>query len=385
MSYKDLYSEVKKRKMEALNKGDIVKAVEKHGRILAVEGRFEKPKKVVNNMYAATKRVIKPNHILKFDLEDYDLLLIGCPGDQIPEKALIRIKVFVQNGGWLLTTDWAIVSILEKIFPGYIRWNGIKTADAVVACQLNDPYHAFLDGVATEIQRNKWSAKSSKNTAKNEFRWWLETKSYPIDVINKHEVHVLISSRELKYKWGEDPVLCYFNIGDQGGRVIHIISHTHLQKGGEKGKYASALILTNILDEKISVKMGISKKPAQGYVSDWTQPQAQSHQSYSPSSMGDDWLNPPDQNNYLTPSMDRGTFPGSMPENAGLTGTSQIIEADQSSFSLNTNCVYCGLNFNGSSGKIYVCQECKAAYHEGCLNNQINEGICKNCNKILLW
>ena len=68
MSYKDLYSEVKKRKMEALNKKDIVKAVEKHGKILAVEGRFEKPKKVVENMYAAEKRTIKPGDTIEFKL-----------------------------------------------------------------------------------------------------------------------------------------------------------------------------------------------------------------------------------------------------------------------------------------------------------------------------
>ena len=45
-SWKDLYSEVKQRKMEALNKKDVVKAVEEHGKILAVEGRYEKPKKI---------------------------------------------------------------------------------------------------------------------------------------------------------------------------------------------------------------------------------------------------------------------------------------------------------------------------------------------------
>ena len=33
MSWKDLYSEVKKRKMETLNKKDVVKAVEKYGKI----------------------------------------------------------------------------------------------------------------------------------------------------------------------------------------------------------------------------------------------------------------------------------------------------------------------------------------------------------------
>ncbi|MFX1382941.1 MAG: hypothetical protein ACFFBP_10910, partial [Promethearchaeota archaeon] len=277
MSYKDLYSEVKKRKMEALNKKDIVKAVEKHGKILAVEGRFEKPKKVVENMYAAEKRTIKPNQVMKYDLNLYDILLIGCPGDNVPDSAHPRIRVFVENGGWLITTDWALLTIVEKLFPGYLRWNGQKTSDAVVACQLNDPTHPFLDGVKSEMTREKWIKKASKNTEKEEFKWWLETKSYPIQVINPVEVNVLISSREIQYKWGEGAVLCYFDVGSMGGRVIHIISHTHLQKGGEKGKFVSALILTNILDEKISRRMGIPLKSSGGYVSDWTQPQAQKY------------------------------------------------------------------------------------------------------------
>ncbi|HEC37891.1 MAG TPA: hypothetical protein ENI29_06615, partial [bacterium] len=61
MSFKDIYSEVKKRKMEALNKKDVVKAVEKHGKILAVRGRYEKPKKIVEHMYASLKKVVKEN------------------------------------------------------------------------------------------------------------------------------------------------------------------------------------------------------------------------------------------------------------------------------------------------------------------------------------
>ncbi|MFX1239500.1 MAG: hypothetical protein ACFE8P_17495, partial [Promethearchaeota archaeon] len=210
MSYKDLYSEVKKRKMEALNKKDVVRAVEKHGKILAIEGRFEKPKRVINNMYGAEKTTIKPNKLIKYDLNSYDLVLIGCPGDHIHEKLHPRIRNYVENGGWILSTDWCLVTIVEKIFPGYIKWNGIKTADAVVACQLDEPQHPFLEGVAQEIQRAKWTVKSSKDTLKNEFKWWLETKSYPIQIIDHQQVHVLISSRELKYKWGEGAVLCYF-------------------------------------------------------------------------------------------------------------------------------------------------------------------------------
>jgi len=244
------------------------------------------------------------------------------------------------------------------------------------------------------MTREKWIKKASKNTAQDEFRWWLETKSYPIQVLNPVEVNVLIYSRDIKYKWGEGAVLCYFDVGSMGGRVIHIISHTHLQKGGEKGKFVSALILTNILDEKISRKMGIPLKSSAGYVSDWTQPQVskytepqyQGQGTYGQPSSPDDWLSPPSpSDNYVTPSNIGANVAGGPSGDVGLTGTSQIKEVDRNSFSLMTKCIYCDLDFNGFTGKIFECQECKAAYHEGCLNNQINEGTCKKCNRILLW
>lgn len=372
MSWKDLYSEVKKRKMEALNKKDVVQAVEKHGKILAVSGRFEKPKKVIEHMYASVKKVIKEKEIMKEDLNRYDVVLIGCPGSDIPVSAQPKIRDFVLNGGWLITTDWALQSTVESIFPGYIRWNRNRTDDAVVACQILEPDHPFLEGVLSEIAQSKWQKESTKNTKKSEFRWWLENRSFPIMVLNFNEVHVLIASYEIKNKWGESPVLVYFDYGKKGGRIIHMISHTHLQKGGAKGKYASALILTNILDEKVSQKMGLSKKPTSGYVSEWETAQSQ---NYSQIPVEDQWVTPTQKENFITPTGG----------DIGLTGTSQIIETNDEKFSFASKCEYCGYDFSEYSGKIYLCQSCGAPYHENCLNTQINEGTCKKCNRILLW
>ena len=372
MSWKDLYSEVKKRKMEALDKKDIVKAVEKHGRILAVNGRYEKPKKVIEHMYASLKKVINEKEVIKEDLSRYDVVLIGCPGNALPHASHPKIRDFVVNGGWLMTTDWALRSIIENIFPGFIRWNRAKTADVVVACQILEPSHPFLDGVLSEIQQSKWQKQSGKNTKKNEFRWWLETKSFPIQVMNHQSVKVLINSWELQNKWGESPVLVEFDYGKKGGKVIHMISHTHLQKGGAKGKYASALILTNILDEKIAQKMGFSKPATSKYTSEFDSLQSPSQQQF--------FQTPPDihqQDNYLTPSTGVG----------GLTETSQIVEVDtnRNSFSFISKCIYCGYDFGEYTGKIYQCQACNAFYHENCINIQMNEGICKKCERILLW
>jgi len=377
MSWKDLYSEVKKRKMEALDKKDVVKAVEKHGKILAVSGRYEKPKKVVEHMYASVKKIIREKAIMKEDLSQYDVTLIGCPGSDIPYAAHPKIKDFVNNGGWLITTDWALRSIVEIIFPGYLRWNHAKTADAVVTCQILEPNHPFLEGVLSEIQQSKWQKQTEKGTKKSEFRWWLETRSFPIQVLNPQAVRVLISSWEIQNKWGESPVLVEFEYGKNSGRIIHMISHTHLQKGGTKGKYASALILTNILDEKISQKMGISKSSTPRYVSDWQTSQIQPQQQNQQPSLEEQWISPAQESNYLT------TATGAR----GLTETSQIIEVDVNNpnFSFASKCVYCSFDFAEYKGKIYVCQSCNAPYHENCINTQINEGTCKDCGRILLW
>ncbi len=380
MSWKDLYSEVKQRKMEALNKKDVVKAVEKHGKILCINGKFEKPKKVVNNLYAAEKKIIPPRDSLKFDLNRYDLVIIGCPGSEIPTAAYNKIRDYVTiNGGWILTTDWAIRSIIENVFPGYIRWNEVRTDDTVVTCQIVDPGHPFLDGLVGEITQSKWQKETVKGTKKDEFRWWLENRSFPIQILNHQAVRVLIASWEIKNKWGEAPVLVEFNHGNTGGKIIHMLSHTHLQKGGGKGKFASALILTNIIDEKISAKHGIKKGPAPGY-HDPAAPQGQQPQyttpQYAQPPLEDQWVQPPSQSSqFVTPSA------------GGLTGTSQIVEVNPNDgvFSYGNKCEYCAYDFGEVTGNIYKCQECGALYHDKCVNLQVNEGICKKCNRILLW
>jgi hypothetical protein len=153
-----------------------------------------------------------------------------------------------------------------------------------------------------------------------------------------------------------------------------MISHTHLQKGGTKGKYASALILSNIIDEKISLKMGLSTQPAARYVA-YGEPQTQPQSSQSP--LEEQWILSPQSNDYVTPTTAQSGI--------GLTGTSQIVEANDKNFSFSSKCTYCGTDFSEAKGKIYLCKECGAPYHEKCLNLQINEGICKSCSRILLW
>ena len=58
--------------------------------------------------------------------------------------------------------------------------------------------------------------------------WWLDGSSYPIKIRDKEKVRILIKSKELKDKYGEEAVLVRFNHGR--GLVYHMISHFYLQR-----------------------------------------------------------------------------------------------------------------------------------------------------------
>ncbi len=376
MSWKDLYSEVKAKKMAALGKKDVVKAVEKHGKILAIRGKYEKPERVIKYSYASVKDIIGPSQVPKTKLSNYDVVLIGCPGSEIPKSGMSKFRDYVVNdGGWILTTDWCLRTVIDDVFPGFIHWNGEKTDDAVVKCELVDPHHPFLDGVYGEIMTGSYSTKGSKSPT---FSWWLEDKSFPITVIRPDLVKVLIRSPEIGNRWGKDPVLVYFDVGKMGGRVIHMISHTHLQKGGKKGHFVSAMILTNILDEKVGIKHGVKK-------SGGTPQYANYGGSSSSYSSGIDWASPAPSSPSQFTNMDlpENQSQGTTPE---MFGTAQVIEVtDRSSIPASQKCALGDGNFVDSMGKIFKCGKCGTLYHENCLNIQLQDGTCKICGSIFLF
>ena len=59
-------------------------------------------------------------------------------------------------------------------------------------------------------------------------QWWLEGSSYPIRILDKEQARVLITSRELGEKYGEEPVAAVFNFGKVD--VFHMISQYFLQR-----------------------------------------------------------------------------------------------------------------------------------------------------------
>ncbi len=183
----------------------------KQSDIIVSKGEFDFIEKVFNGIGLKHNRIY-PQQFGDIDLDPEKIIFINCPG-KVSTKGLRNLVTFVENGGFLFTTDWALKYVIEPGFPGYIEYNNRPTKDEVVRVEIlteDDPFLQSLIGPNDDPQ------------------WWLESSSYPINIVNKKEVDILIKSTEIEKKYGESAVFVTFDYGK--GKVYHMISHFYLQR-----------------------------------------------------------------------------------------------------------------------------------------------------------
>lgn len=179
--------------------------------IIVVSGSYDRVQDVLNAV-DIKHTLLNPNQLDQVELNGQQLLIMNC-GARPSKKGIDKIRKFVKAGGFLYTTDWALKHVVEPAFPGFIKWNRVKTQNDVVGVQVKRKDNVFLQHV-------KLSAEDPQ--------WWLEASSYPIEIVTEHWVEVLIESKEMKKKYKESPIAVTFKYGD--GRVLHIASHFYLQQ-----------------------------------------------------------------------------------------------------------------------------------------------------------
>jgi hypothetical protein len=179
--------------------------------IIVVDGTYDHIDQVLGSLkipYVA----ISQDQLTQIKLDPQQTIFVNC-ASTFPADAARRITTFVAEGGQLITTDWALRSLVEIAFPGMIQYNGKPTEDEVVRVEAIGKQDSVVTGFMDE---------------KADPVWWLEGSSYPIKILNKEKVKVLIRSRELKEKYGEEAVVVRFEFGK--GTVYHMISHLYLQR-----------------------------------------------------------------------------------------------------------------------------------------------------------
>ena len=183
----------------------------KQSDVVVVAGIYDHVESVLQAL-EVPHTVIGTHEVERIELRPEQLLIVNCPGD-VSAAAVARIRAFVEAGGSLFTTDWALKHVVEPAFPGVLAFSKAPTPDDVVRIEVRDADNIYLQGVLD---------------GQDDPQWWLEASSYPISILDKERVEVLITSRELGEKYGEAPVAVWFRWGE--GDVFHMISHYYLQR-----------------------------------------------------------------------------------------------------------------------------------------------------------
>jgi hypothetical protein len=222
----EVFDQVIKDKIRTIpDKAKLIQTAQDRGRLLAVRGNYDYVEKILPHCYASQKLLINANDNPP-QLDNFDVVFIGCPGTlpvYIWEKQLFA---FLNGGGVLLTTDWCLGNLIQKLFPKQIRQNG--SASGSFPLRVLQPSHPLLEGISDC----------------NGTPWVVETASHRIGIVDAKHVVTILDAPGMGHP---SAVLVAFEVGK--GMVVHAISHFHLQGSARKGEYVSAYILTNVIDE----------------------------------------------------------------------------------------------------------------------------------------
>ena len=179
--------------------------------VVVVKGSYDRVQEVLRAV--KVKHVVIPSRLLaKVPLMSLQTLMINCPG-HLSAAARKKVRRFVKTGGYLVTTDWALATV-QRMFPGTIARGSRNTKNDVVSVHIHS-------GASPLVGHLVKAGKAAP-------RWWLESASYPIRVLNRKKVKVLISSKEMRKKYGHGAIAVTFRHDD--GKVMHMTSHFYLQQ-----------------------------------------------------------------------------------------------------------------------------------------------------------
>ena len=244
-----MFKTIEQRKIHVLSgKAEVIEHAKSHGRVLAVPGKYDHLEQVVPHLPTGTRDLVDrksppPN------LSSYDVLIVGCPGALPLRRWRDPINEFLRAGGVMVTSDWCLHNMIEKLFPGTIRNRG--SAWGKYPLRVWTPGHPLLDGLS-DLNGTRWVVKA-----------W----SQRIEVNDPRRVQVVLDAPKMRK---ENAILVCFSVG--AGLVVHAISHFCLQGSDERGNYVSAFILTNAIDDAMWRKHHIgvnAQPPAAGIHAHW--------------------------------------------------------------------------------------------------------------------
>ncbi len=177
--------------------------------ILDVEGSADETGQILA-AFGMPYLKISTDQLIDYPFDGVHVIILNCPGDA-PSASYPRLRSFVEKGGYLVTSDWALDHYLQNAFPELIRWNSsVNKKYKYTAAVVNaDP--VFLNGAVTHAM------------------WFLNANAHLVEIIDPSKAEVLVASKELSE---EDPkhggsVAIVFTVGR--GKILHIVGHVGIK------------------------------------------------------------------------------------------------------------------------------------------------------------
>jgi hypothetical protein len=174
--------------------------------VIEVKGQWDDSGHALQS-FGISHNKISTNGLAKAPLDGTDVLIVDCAGE-VPPAGLEAVNKFVKNGGWLLTTDWALDGCLARAIPGYVEWNNAYSSSEIIDARINPNAPADL----------------LRNTVPKAY-WKLDKQCQIVKILKPEEVEVIAFSNRLRR---EDPngmgvLALTFKFGK--GRVLHLVGH----------------------------------------------------------------------------------------------------------------------------------------------------------------
>ncbi len=175
-------------------------------RLVVITDRYDQAERTLKTLGLPYKSMEK-RELDSYDLSNAQVLVIDCGPKNLSYAAGMKIREFVTRGGYLITTDWMLDRLDQKIFPGYIAWNGAMNTQRL--------YDATIVGKDPVLFRH----------AVTRANWKMDIHCHLIRVINKDLVRVLAVSPSLAKDDPDGQGILAVVFPFEKGYVMHMTAH----------------------------------------------------------------------------------------------------------------------------------------------------------------
>jgi len=210
--------------------------------LVVVKGDYDSIEDVLS-AHSLPHVVITKDELLTRSLRRDQVLFINCglkPNSAEYERYGEKIRGFVDSGGWVMTSDWAIDPYLSRAFPKakiQMRSDRNPRDETIrVALAKGEEENPLVQGI---LGLNE------------EVTWWLENSSDKFQLDKDSTARALLVQTDALEKSGP-PVIAFVVAGDHqnGGRAVHLLGHFHQKSSHPDGIAGMQHLVINYLGMK---------------------------------------------------------------------------------------------------------------------------------------